>query len=147
MPRMSQPTSQCQTNTNLLGFKIFNVSFNNPFRLSSLSSFSQRLFLPHPFLKRFHFLFMKDTQREAKTQVEGEAGSVWGAQCRTRSQDPGITTCVKGRCSTAEPPKCSRGFSFSLDSIQMQATNVTNITKEKVEGNHILKSDDHQLAG
>ena len=29
---------------------------------------------------------MKDTQREAETQAEGEAGSVQGAQCRTQSR-------------------------------------------------------------
>ena len=35
---------------------------------------------------------MKDTQREAETQAEGEAGSLQGAPGGTRSQDPGITT-------------------------------------------------------
>ena len=30
---------------------------------------------------------MRDTQRETETQAEGEAGSLWGAQCRTRSWD------------------------------------------------------------
>ena len=34
---------------------------------------------------------MKDTEREAETQAEGEAGSPQGAGCGTRSQDPGIT--------------------------------------------------------
>ena len=29
--------------------------------------------------------------REAETQAEGEAGSMQGAQFRTRSQDPGVT--------------------------------------------------------
>ena len=29
---------------------------------------------------------MRDTQREAETQAEGEAGSLQGARCRTRSQ-------------------------------------------------------------
>ena len=33
---------------------------------------------------------MKDTQREAETQAEGEAGFMQGARCGTRSQDPGI---------------------------------------------------------
>ena len=33
---------------------------------------------------------MRGTQREAETQAEGEAGSMQGAQCRTRSHDPGI---------------------------------------------------------
>ena len=34
---------------------------------------------------------MRDTEREAETQAEGgEAGSMQGAQCGTRSQEPGI---------------------------------------------------------
>ena len=32
---------------------------------------------------------MRDTEREAETQAEGEAGSSQGAQCGTRSPDPG----------------------------------------------------------
>ena len=32
---------------------------------------------------------MRDTEREAETQAEGEAGSLQGARCGTRSQDPG----------------------------------------------------------
>ena len=32
---------------------------------------------------------MRDTEREAETQVEGEAGSMQGAQCETRFQIPG----------------------------------------------------------
>ena len=31
----------------------------------------------------FIYLFMRDTQREAETQAEGEAGSMKGAQCGT----------------------------------------------------------------
>ena len=42
------------------------------------------------FFKDFIYLFMRDTQREAETQVEGEAGSMQGARCGTRSWD-GIT--------------------------------------------------------
>ena len=43
------------------------------------------------FFKDFIYLFMRDTEREAETQAEGEAGSMQGARCRTRSQDPGVT--------------------------------------------------------
>ena len=43
------------------------------------------------FFKDFIYLFMRDTEREAETLAEGEAGSMQGAGCRTRSQDPGIT--------------------------------------------------------
>ena len=43
------------------------------------------------FLKDFIYLFMKDTQREAEAQAEGEAGSLWGGPGGTQSQDPRIT--------------------------------------------------------
>ena len=33
--------------------------------------------------KDFIYLFMRDTQREAETQAEGEAGSLPGARCGT----------------------------------------------------------------
>ena len=33
------------------------------------------------FLKKgFIYLFMRDTEREAETEAEGEAGSLWGVQ-------------------------------------------------------------------
>ena len=38
------------------------------------------------------YLFMRDTEREAETQAEGETGFLQGARCGTRSQDPGIMT-------------------------------------------------------
>ena len=59
------------------------------------------------FFKDFIYLFMRDTEREAETQAEGEAGSLQGARCRTGSWDPGITPWAKGRCSTTEPPQVS----------------------------------------
>ena len=46
---------------------------------------------------------MKDThtqrkrEREAETQVEGETGSMQGAQRGTQSQDPRITLWAEGR--------------------------------------------------
>ena len=43
------------------------------------------------FFFKILFIYSRETQREAKTQTEGEAGSPWGAQCGTQSQDPGIT--------------------------------------------------------
>ena len=48
---------------------------------------------------------MRDTQREAETQAEGEAGSMQGAGCGTRSWDSRITPWAEGRCSTAKPPR------------------------------------------
>ena len=37
------------------------------------------------FLKNFIYLLMRDTEREAETQAEGEAGSLWGTQYETPS--------------------------------------------------------------
>ena len=64
------------------------------------------LFFTSKNIYRF-YLFMRDTQREAETQAEGEAGSPQGAWCQTPSQHSGIMTWAKGRCSTTGPPKCS----------------------------------------
>ena len=48
---------------------------------------------------------MRETDREAETQAEGEAGSIQRARCGTPSQVSRSTCWVKGRRSTAEPPK------------------------------------------
>ena len=69
---------------------------------SLLGAFSAFLFLKKIL---FIYLFMRDTQREAETQAEGEAGSLWGARCGTQSWYPGITPWAEGRHSTAEPPR------------------------------------------
>ena len=39
---------------------------------------------------------MKDTEKEAETQAEGEAGSMQGAGCGTRSQVSRITPWAEG---------------------------------------------------
>ena len=57
------------------------------------------------FFKDFIYFFMRDTEREAETQAEGEAGSIREARCGTRFQDSGITPWAKGRHQTAEPPR------------------------------------------
>ena len=49
------------------------------------------------------YLFIHDREREAETQAEGEAGSMPGARCGTRSQVSRITPWAKGRRQTAEP--------------------------------------------
>ena len=46
---------------------------------------------------------MRDTGREAETQAEGEAGSMQGAQCGTRSRDPKITPWAKGAKPLSHP--------------------------------------------
>ena len=57
------------------------------------------------FFFKILFIYSWETERETETQAEGEAGSSQGAQCRTRSQNPGITPWAKDRRSTTEPPK------------------------------------------
>ena len=64
------------------------------------------------FFKDFIYLFMRDTETEAETQAEGEAGSMWAAQRGTQSQDSRITPWAKGRRSTTEPPRCPYFFFF-----------------------------------
>ena len=49
------------------------------------------------FLKDFVYLFMRDIQREAETQVEGEAGSMRGARHGTLSWVPRIRPWAEGR--------------------------------------------------
>ena len=46
---------------------------------------------------------MRDT--EAKSQAEGEAGSMQGARCGTGYWDSRIGPWVKGRGQNAEPPR------------------------------------------
>ena len=58
------------------------ISFSVPLRGRYMCSFSQSQ--EHPtwsflFFKDFIYLFMRDAEREAETQAEGEAGSLWGA--------------------------------------------------------------------
>ena len=48
---------------------------------------------------------MRDTERQAVTQAEGEAGSMQGTWHETQSQDSRITPWAKGKPSTAEPPR------------------------------------------
>ena len=48
---------------------------------------------------------MRDTHREAETQAGGEAGSMQGARCGTRSRDSRITPWAEGRRQTAQPPR------------------------------------------
>lgn len=56
------------------------------------------------FFKYFICLFMRDTEREAETYVEGKADSSQGARSGTHPQNVGITPWAEGSRSTAEPP-------------------------------------------
>ena len=68
-------------------------------------SFKRWVNVAYFFFLRLYFLFMRDTEREAETQAEGEAGSSRGARSVTGSQDSRIKTSSKGRHSIAEPPR------------------------------------------
>ena len=48
---------------------------------------------------------MRDSEKEAESQAEGEAGSTQGARCGTQSRESRITPQAKGRRSTAEPSR------------------------------------------
>ena len=51
-----------------------------PYYLQNVSLFLMILII---FKKDFIYLFMRDTQREAETRAEGEAGSMQGTGCGT----------------------------------------------------------------
>ena len=62
---------------------------------------------------------MRDTQREPETQAEGEAGSLQGAQCGTRSQDPRMTPWAKADIPLLSHPGAPRSLS-STPSLPLQ---------------------------
>ena len=65
---------------------------------------------PSLFFFKVLCIYSRETEREAEAQAEGEAGSLPGPWCGTWSQDPRITTWAKGRCLTADPPRCPSLF-------------------------------------
>ena len=56
------------------------------------------------FFKDIIYPFMIDTEREAETQAEGEAGFSQGARCGTRSQTPGSCPEPKADAQPLSPP-------------------------------------------
>ena len=57
---------------------------------------------------------MREREREAKTQAEGEAGSSRGAQRGTRSQVPRVTPWAEGGAKPLSPPGCPEPDIFQL---------------------------------
>ena len=57
------------------------------------------------FFFNFKILFIYSWEREKERQAEGQAGSMRGAWCETRSWHSRIMPWPKGRCSIAEPPR------------------------------------------
>ena len=47
---------------------------------------------------------MRDTEREAETQAEGEAGSMQGARCGAQSPDPGSCPGLKADAQLLSHP-------------------------------------------
>ena len=66
------------------------------------------------FFLDFIYLFMRDTEREreAETQAEGEAGSMQGARCRTRSWVSRITPWAEGSAKLLSHPGCPKYLNF-----------------------------------
>ena len=55
---------------------------------------------------------MRNKEREAETQAEGEAGSTQGARCGTRSWNPGITPWAEGSAKLLSHPGIPLMYSF-----------------------------------
>ena len=67
------------------------------------------------FLKKmilFFYLFTRDTETEAETQAEGEAGSLQGPRCGTQSQDPGSRPEPKTDAQPLSHPDAPNSKSF-----------------------------------
>ena len=69
-------------------------------------------FLFFSFFLRF-YLFMRDRERGAETQAEGEAGSMQGAQHGTRSQVSRIRPWAEGSAKPLSHPGCPGARFFS----------------------------------
>ena len=66
--------------------------------------------------KDFIYLFMRDTEREGKTQAEGEAGSMQGARRGTRSRVSRIRPWAKGSTKLLSHPGCPSTGNFYIAS-------------------------------
>ena len=62
---------------------------------------------------------MRDTEREAETQAEGEAGSMQGAQHGTRSWVSRITPQAEGSAKPLSHQGCPRDF-FNREIVMVQ---------------------------
>ena len=75
---------------------------------------------------------MRDTKREAETQVEGEAGSLWKPNEGLHPKTPESQS-AKGRCSTTEPPRCPKDMVLNVLSNSL-ALGVKKLKSRKAEG-------------
>ena len=78
---------------------------------------------------------MRDTERGAQTQAEGEAGSMQGARCGTQSRVSRITPWAEGGTKPLSHPGCPednlRNFVSGSNFREKQGKNIVFILKEK----------------
>ena len=65
-----------------------------------------------PFFKDFIYLFMRDMEREAETQAEGEAGSMQGADAGLDPRTPGSRPEPKAGAQPLSPPGAPDAICF-----------------------------------
>ena len=70
------------------------------------------------FKKRFYLFIHESHGERGRDTGRGEAGFMQGAWCGTQSQDPGIMTWAKGRCSAT--PNSLFSFFFFLNIIYVK---------------------------
>ena len=62
----------------------------------------------------FIYLFMRDTEREAETQAEGEARSMQGARCGTPSQVSRVMPWAEGDAKPLGHPGCPASLNLKI---------------------------------
>ena len=67
---------------------------------------------------------MRDTEREAETQAEGEAGSMQGARCGTQSWVPRITSWAEGSAKLLSHRGCPE-YMFYPERVQIISYSIT----------------------
>ena len=82
-----------------------------PHRVPCMEPASPSACAPPLLKKDFIYLFI-DSQREAETQAEGEAGSMQGTRCGTPSRVSRITPWVEGGAKPLSHSGCPRIFSI-----------------------------------
>ena len=68
---------------------------------------------------RFYLFFHERHRKRGRDIGRRKAGSLQGAWCRTRSQDPGNMTWAEGRGSTTEPPRHPIIGMFNLSAFRL----------------------------
>ena len=77
-------------------------------------STQRNYFFPLSLSFKIFYFFMHERHTERGRDTGRGRSSPQGARYGTQSQDPGIMPWAKGRCSTAEPPRCPRNYFWLL---------------------------------